>query len=185
MSPKVTVRDGLAPSAHRPTSARLDGPFWLEFLVSCTISFCLCSLSIHVEENNCRHSDCRFGCLLRFDPSAESSCVRVDCIGSSVPPLRSAQEQDRESPKQEVRELRRHEQSSFTRIAAARHMKNCLHIKCGRGLEPTSKFCRLRMLPLPVIPFLSCLVPLIPSSSAQHGNNLSCAATWRAITSSP
>ena len=42
------------------------------------------------------------------------------CIGCSASPLNFAQEQNCESPKHEVRELRRHGQSSFTRLAATR-----------------------------------------------------------------
>ena len=66
--------------------------------------FCLCCFSIYVESNGF------------FYHSAESSCVRVHYIRCAVLPLSCDQEQNRESPKHEVRELRRHGQSSFTRL---------------------------------------------------------------------
>ena len=54
--------------------------------------------------------------LCRGCHSGESSCVRVYYIGCSALPFNFAQEQNRESRKHEVRELRRHGQSLFTRL---------------------------------------------------------------------
>ena len=82
------------------------------------------------------------GWLLRFEHSAESSCVRVYCIGCSVPPLNSAQEQNCESPKHEVRELRRH--GHGTSLKLSKH-----EVWQRNGAD--QQVCRLRMLPLPVM----------------------------------